>query len=168
MQRTSFDWKTFALIVGAAVGGALWANYNRSIVTFPYNEAEYRPLVWIIFATPLAMFLGWLIARPRERWWAAFVSFCVYYFSVFVAARYESCTVVNGVFSPVSCFTQTAEAQELANNNGHVIYFGAVIVVNLVAALAVALHRARNRSTIHLSVSATPNQSEIDIRGSQP
>ncbi len=84
-----FDIRTFLLIFGAALVGAAWAYYNRIQVTPPYHEDEYRELVWIIFATPFALFWGWFFARRHERWWAAFVCFCIYFFSPFVAARYR-------------------------------------------------------------------------------
>lgn len=153
MQTRRFDLRTFLLIVGAAAAGAAWAIYNRGLTKAPFGEEEFRPLVWVIFAVPFAMFLGWLAARWRERWLAAFVSFCVYFFSPFIAARYESCTVVNGSFSLVSCFTQTAEAQTAANAAGHTIYFQAIVVVHLLAALVIALQRALVHSTIPVKAS---------------
>jgi hypothetical protein len=143
-----FDIRAFLLIFGAALIGAAWAFYNRSIVSFPYDEAELRPLVWVIFATPFALFWGWFLARRAERWWAAFVCFCIYFISPFVAQRYESCTVVSGSFNLVDCFAATAEAQQLSGANGHQIYFGAIIVIHVLIALAVALQRAFGRSTI--------------------
>ena len=148
-MRKQFDLRTFLLIMGAALVGAAWAIYNRGMTDFPYDpEREFRPLVWVIFATPFATFWGWFFARRAERWWAAFVCFCIYFFSPFVAARYESCTVLQGSFSLSDCFLATAQAQERANNTGHMIYFGAIVIVHLLAALAVALHRALNQSTI--------------------
>jgi hypothetical protein len=144
-----FDLWTFVLIMGAALIGAAWAIYNRGLANPPYDPArEFRPLVWVIFATPFATFWGWFFARPAERWWAAFVSFCIYFFSPFVAARYESCTVLQGYFSLSDCFLATTQAQEAANRSGHVIYFQVVVIVNLLAALALALQRALSRSTI--------------------
>jgi hypothetical protein len=144
-----FDLRTFLLVMGAALLGAAWAIYNRNQAQPPYDpEKDFRPLVWVIFATPFATFWGWFVARRAERWWAAFVSFCIYFFSVFVAARYESCTVLQGHFSLSDCFFATAQAQEAANNNGHIIYFGAVVAIQALAALALALHRALSRSTI--------------------
>jgi hypothetical protein len=144
-----FDLRTFILIMGAALVGAGWAIYNRSLTDYPYDPGrDFRPLVWVIFATPFATFWGWFAARRAERWWAAFVSFCIYFFSPFVAARYESCTVLQGHFSLSDCFFATAQAQEAANNSGHTIYFGAIVVIQVLAALAVALHRALSRSTI--------------------
>ena len=144
-----FDLRTFLLIMGAALLGAAWAIYNRSATAPPYDPgSEFRPLVWVIFATPFATFWGWFLARRAERWWAAFVCFCIYFFSPFVAARYESCTVLQGRFSLSDCFLATAQAQEQANNNGHVIYFSTIVIVHLLGALAVALHRAMSRSTM--------------------
>jgi hypothetical protein len=144
-----FDLRTFIAIMVAALLGAAWAIYNRGLIDYPYDPAtEFRPLVWVIFATPFATFWGWFIARRAERWWAAFVCFSIYFFSPFVAARYESCTVLRGSFDLSDCFFATTQAQEAANNSGHAIYFQAVVIINLLAALAVALHRAASRSTM--------------------
>lgn len=142
------DLKTLILIAGAALIGAAWATYNRSLAHFPYGEGELRPLVWVIFATPFATFWGWFFARRGERWRAAFICFCIYFFSPFVAARYESCTVVHGVFDLSDCFVATAQAQQAAAANGHQIYFSAIVVIQALAALALALHRALSRSTM--------------------
>ncbi len=144
----SLDVRTFALIFGAALLGAAWAIYNRSLTTPPYPEWQFRSLVWVFFATPFATFWGWFLARRAERWWAAFVCFCIYFFSAFVAARYESCTVVHGTFSLYDCFAATTEAQALAAANGHRIFFQAIVVIHLLAALAVALRRALSCSTM--------------------
>ena len=142
MWRSRLDLRTLLIMVGAAVIGAAWANYNRGLTSPPYDESELRPLVWVIFATPFMFYIGWFFARKTERWWGAFVSFCLYFFSLFVAQRYESCTVVSGHFSLIDCFTATSAAQQLANDTGHVIHFGAVIVIQLIAAVLIALHRA--------------------------
>lgn len=140
--RGAFDVRTFILIAGAGLLGLAWAIYNRSQTAPPYPERQLRALVWVIFATPFATFWGWLLARWAERWWAAFVCFCIYFFSVFVAARYESCTVVRGFFSLGDCFTATTQAQAAADANGHQIYFSAIVVIQAMAVLAVALQRA--------------------------
>lgn len=147
MTSARFDLRTFLLIFGAACLGAAWAIYSRSTTAFPYDESQIRALIWIVFAAPFATFIGWFIARPRERWIAAFVCFCIYFFAPFVAARYETCTVVHGTFSLVSCFTDTEQAQQLAGQIGHRIYFESVVVIHLLAALATALHRALRRPT---------------------
>ncbi|GAB4190882.1 MAG: hypothetical protein OHK0022_04130 [Roseiflexaceae bacterium] len=161
MRNRQIDFKPLLLIIGAALAGAAWALYNRSQVSPPYDASELRPLVWVVFATPFALFWGWLLARPTERWWALFVSASIYFFAPFVAARYESCAVVTGFFNPISCFTDTQQAQQLANANGHSIYFQAIVVIHLIAAIAVALHRALNRSTI-------PTQRLFARRGPEP
>lgn len=142
------DLRTFILIFGAALLGAGWAIYNRGLTAYPYGESQLRPLVWVIFATPFATFWGWFLARPAERWWAAFVCFCIYFFSPFAAARYESCTVLRGAFSLSDCFGATTAAQRAASDNGHQIYFASIVVLHLLAALALALHRALSRSTM--------------------
>jgi hypothetical protein len=148
MHHIKLNLRTFGLIFGAALLGAAWAIYNRGLAVRPYDEAAYRALIWVVFATPFAMFWGWLLARPDERWLALLVCAGVYFFSPFVAARYESCAVVSGGFSLVSCFADTQAAQQLANNNGHAIYFQAIVVVHLIAGFAIALHRGLDRSTM--------------------
>lgn len=127
IQNPHFDTRTALWIIGAAVLGAAWAYFNYASTGGRRDESQLRALVWVIFATPLATWLGWLIARRREGWTAAYVCFCIYFFSPFVAARIES-------------FFMDATAAEGA---GHSIYFPTVIGLNLVAALVVAWWRGR-------------------------
>lgn len=148
MRHNKLNLRTFGIIIGATLLGAAWALYNRGLAVRPYDEAAYRALIWVVFATPFAMFWGWLLARPAERWAALLVSASIYFFAPFVAARYESCAVVRDGFSLVSCFADTQAAQQLANDNGHALYFQAIVVIHLLAGLAVALHRALDRSTM--------------------
>jgi hypothetical protein len=143
-----FDLKTFVLILGAALLGAAWAIYNRAIVPTLDGDAQLRAQTWVIFATPFATFWGWFFARRGERLWAAAVCFCIYFFAPFVAARYESCAVVWAQFGPLGCFTATNEAREAAKQAGHVIYFQAIVIIHVLAALVVALRGALSRSTI--------------------
>jgi hypothetical protein len=143
-----FDLRTLLLILGAALLGAAWAIYNRGIVPTLDPEARLRAQVWVIFTTPFATFWGWFLARRSERLWAAAICFCIYFFAPFVAARYESCAVVWGQFGPIGCFTATGEARQAASEIGHAIYFQAIVVIHLLAALAVALQRALSRSTM--------------------
>lgn len=147
-----FDLRTFLLMMFSALVGAAWAVYNRGLTSYPYEESELRPLVWVIFATPFALFWGWFFARRQERWWAAFVCFCLYFFAPFVAQRYESCSVVSNGFNLLDCFTATSQAQQLAADNGHAIYFSSIVVIQVLAALGIALHRALKHSTIEESV----------------
>jgi hypothetical protein len=149
MVRRRIDIRTLLIMLVATLIGAAWATYNRSLTSSPYDESELRPLVWVIFAVPFALFLGWLAARQIEGWWAAFVCFCLYFFSPFVAQRYESCTVVSGHFSLTDCFTATTQAQQLAGASGHRIYFDAVVVIHVVAALAIAVQRALTHPNTH-------------------
>lgn len=143
-----FDLKTFLIILGASALGAAWAIYQRDLVPSLGYDDQLRAQTWVIFATPFATFWGWFFARRGERLLAAAVCFCIYFFAPFVAARYESCVVVWSQFGPQGCFTATNEAREAAKQAGHVIYFQAIVVVHLVAALVVALRAALTRSTI--------------------
>jgi hypothetical protein len=143
-----FDLRTFILILGAALLGAAWAIYNRGLTPTLDPQAQLRAQVWVIFATPFATFWGWFVARRAERLWAAAICFCIYFFAPFVAARYESCAVVWAQFGPAGCFTATAEARDLSSQIGHAIYFQAVVIIHMLAALAVALQRSLSRSTI--------------------
>ncbi|MEN9938654.1 MAG: hypothetical protein RLZZ387_5233 [Chloroflexota bacterium] len=147
MTSARFDLRTFLLIFGAACAGAAWATYSRGTTSFPYDEGQIRALIWIVFAAPFAMFWGWFVARPSERWVAAFVCFCIYFFAPFLAARYETCTVVYGSFNLVSCFADTEQAQRMAGEIGHRIYFESVVVIHLIAGLATALQRSLARGT---------------------
>ena len=147
---TRFDLKTFSIIFGAALLGAAWAVYNRGLAPGLGAEEQLRAQTWVIFATPFAIFWGWFFARRGERLWAAGICFCIYFFAPFVAARYESCAVLWAQYGPIGCFTATNEAREAARVAGHVIYFQAIVIVHLLAALLVALQRALSRSTIPL------------------
>jgi hypothetical protein len=143
-----FDLRTFILIFGGALLGAAWAVYNRGLVATLDPEPQLRAQVWVIFATPFATFWGWFVARRTERLWAAAICFCIYFFSPFVAARYESCAVVWAQYGAAGCFTATSEARDIANQTAHMIYFQAIVVIQVLAALAVALQRALSRSTM--------------------
>lgn len=144
-----FDTRTFLLIFGAACIGAVWATYQRSTTAPPYGEAQIPALIWTVFATPFAMFWGWFVARREERWRAAFVCFCIYFLSIFAAARYETCVVVHGSFNLVSCFVDAEQAQALANASGHRVYFESIVAIHLIAALVTALQRSLKRRTMH-------------------
>ncbi len=143
-----FDRKTFILIFGAALLGAAWAIYNRGIAPGLGIDERLRAQTWVIFATPFATFWGWFFARRDERLWAAAICFCIYFFAPFIAARYESCAVVWAQYGPLGCFTATGVAREIANTAKHVVYFQAIVVVHVLAALGLALQRALSRSTI--------------------
>jgi hypothetical protein len=142
MARPRIDIRTLILLIAASLVGAAWATYNRGLTSPPYDPNQFRPLVWVIFAIPFALFIGWFLARKTERWWAAFVCFTLYFFSPFVAQRYESCTIVSGRFSLSDCFLATEQAQQLSNATGHVIYFQAIVIIQVIAALMIAFHRA--------------------------
>src|SRR5215217_4537695 len=139
-----FDIRTFILILGAALIGAAWAIYNRGLA-LPLL-GQLRAQTWVIFATPFATFWGWFFARRAERLAAAAICFCIYFFAPFVAARYESCAVVWSQYGPAGCFIATGAARDLAGASQHAVYFQAVVIVHILAALAVALQRALSRS----------------------
>jgi hypothetical protein len=141
-----FDIRTFILILGAALIGAAWAIYNRGLVSSLPLLGQLRAQTWVIFATPFATFWGWFIARRAERLAAAAICACIYIFTPFVAARYESCAVVWSQYGPAGCFTATGTARDLAAANQHAIYFQAVVILHILAALAIALQRALSRS----------------------
>jgi len=147
------DLRTLLLIAGAALLGAGWAIYNRTIApSAPDQDAQLHALVWVIFATPFATFWGWFFARPAERWLAAAVCFCIYFFSIFIAARYESCAVVWAQYGPAGCFSATAEARQAAIATKHQVYFQVIVVIQVLIALGVALRQALTRSTMTTSL----------------
>lgn len=126
--RPAFDWRTFGVLVLAGVLGAAWAAYNLASTGGRRGEEQLQPLVWVIFATPFFLFIGWAIARRlHEIWLAAFTCFCIYFYTPFVAARIES-------------LQMTAEQ---ARDNGHMVYFQAAIAIHLLSTLVVAVWRAR-------------------------
>jgi hypothetical protein len=143
-----FDIRTFILIFGAALLGAAWAIYNRGLVPTLGLQGQLRAQTWVIFATPFATFWGWFVARRAERLWAAAICFCIYFFAPVVAARYESCVVVWSEFGPAGCFIATSQARDAAAAGAHSIYFQAIVIVHVLAALVLALQRALSRSTI--------------------
>jgi hypothetical protein len=157
-----FDIRAFILILGAALIGAAWAIYNRGLVPSLPLQGQLRAQTWVIFATPFATFWGWFFARRAERLWAAAICFCIYFFAPFVAARYESCAVVWSQYGPVGCFTATGAARDLAGASQHVVYFQAIVIVHILAALAVALQRALSRSRMSVRL-PHPEESRHDM-----
>jgi hypothetical protein len=151
MQR--FDIRSFFLIFGAALTGAAWAIYNRSLVPSLPLQGQLRALTWVIFATPFATFWGWFFSRRAERLWAAAICCGIYFFTVFVAARYESCAVVWAEYGPAGCFIATGPARDLAGASKHAIYFQVIVILQILSALAVALHRALSRSRMPVQLS---------------
>jgi hypothetical protein len=58
--------------------------------------------------------------------------------------------VIWAQYGPAGCFTATAEARQIANETKHALYFQAIVIVHIIAALALALQRALSRSTISI------------------
>ena len=132
MFARRIDWRTFGLIAVAALLGALWSVYNVWSAGARRDPDVYRALIWIVFATPFATFWGWAIARPGERWRAAFVCFSIYFFAIFIAARIERLVL----------------GEAAATGSGHALYFRLTLLFDLFACLGVALQRARGIGTI--------------------
>lgn len=120
------DLRTLCIMLIAVFLGAAWAIFNFNSTGGVRAEEQLRPLVWTIFATPFALFLGWAIARRNEVWSAAFICFCFYFFTPFVAARTESL-----ILSPAE-----------ASATGHHTYFVAALVLHFVGAIVITLWRA--------------------------
>ncbi len=121
------DWRTLAVMVIAALIGVAWAAYNFTSTDGRRGDDQLQALVWTIFATPFALFLGWVLVRRAEVWLAAFACFCLYFFTPFVAARIQS-------------FMMTPEE---AAATGRSAYFIWAMVLHVVGALALAVWRAR-------------------------
>ncbi len=120
------DYRTAGIMLGAALLGAIWAIFNLVSTGGSRSEEELRELVWAIFATPFALFIGWTVARRFEIWRAAGICFCLYFFTPFVAARFQSLV--------------WTEAQ--AGANGNSLYFWTAIGLHLIAAVGLATWRA--------------------------
>jgi succinate-acetate transporter protein len=132
MTGRRFDRRSFSIIACAAVLGALWAGFNLWRAGDARDDSVFRALIWVVFATPFATFWGWILARPHERWRAAFVCFTIYFFAIFTAARIERLVL----------------GQEAASATGHALYFRLTLLFDLLGCLGVALHRARSLGTI--------------------
>ena len=157
-----FDIRTFILILGTALIGAAWAIYNRGLVPSLPLLGQLRAQTWVIFATPFATFCGWFFARRAERLGAAAICFCIYFFTPFVAARYESCAVVWSQYGLAGCFTATGVARDLAAAGQHAVYFQAIVILHILAALAIALQRALSRSRMSVRL-PHPEESRHDM-----
>jgi hypothetical protein len=145
LMSNRWDRRAFGLLMIAVVIGALWAGYNLWRFDFGRAGGDVRMLVWIVFATPFATFLGWVWARPREGWHAAFVTFVIYFFAIMVAARIERLVL--------------GEDQAAATH--HALYFQLTLALDVVACLVVALRVARSVVTI-------PSPDTKDVRSTSP
>jgi hypothetical protein len=134
MDRTSrtIDWRTAGLIVGAALLGAAWAAWNLARVGGSGEAGASSALVWAVFATPFFTFLGWIVARRREGWLAAFVCFCIYFFGILVAARIERLLLDEGT----------------AAGTFHALYFRLTLLVQTVACVVAGAQRSLTHGTM--------------------
>ncbi|MFQ3663976.1 MAG: hypothetical protein SNJ69_16510 [Chloroflexaceae bacterium] len=120
------DVRTLLIMLAALIIGVSWAAFNLASTGGARNDATVRPLVWTVFATPAALFIGWVIARRQELGLAAFCCFCLYFFTFFVAQRIET------------LFFTLEEARA----SGHTFYFTAVLVIHALAGAALSFWRA--------------------------
>jgi len=120
------DAKTFGLMLVALGVGLAWAFYNLTLAGAVRNDDTVRPLVWAVFAGPVALFIGWLIARRSELGLAAACCFCLYFFSFFVAQRIESLLV----------------PPQQIGTSAHALYFQTVIALHALVGAGLAIWRA--------------------------
>lgn len=123
------DLRTLLIMLTALTLGLAWASYNLISVGPARNEDAIHALVWTVFATPLLLFMGWLLARRTELMLAAFCCFCLYFFTFFIAQRLESFFLDPGVATD------------------HGLYFRLVLVIHGLGGVGFicwrAFHRAR-------------------------
>lgn len=131
----TFDLRTGAVIIVAALLGAAWAAFNLARAGGSGQSGATVPLVWAVFATPFFTFWGWLLARRREGWLAAFVCFCIYFFGVLVGARIERLVLSDAA----------------AAGSYHALYFRLTLIIQLVACVVAGVQRALRHGTIPVS-----------------
>ncbi|MCS6882296.1 MAG: hypothetical protein RMK84_15785 [Oscillochloridaceae bacterium] len=120
------DFRTLLIMLAALTIGVSWAAFNFASTGGARNDAAVRPLVWTVFATPAALFIGWIIARRQEAGLAAFCCFCLYFFAFFVAQRIET------------LFFTLEEARA----SGHSFYFTTMLVIHALTGAGLSLWRA--------------------------
>ncbi|GAB4439719.1 MAG: hypothetical protein OHK0015_34910 [Chloroflexi bacterium OHK40] len=153
MINRRIDRRTLAIMLVALTIGVAWAAYNLASTGGARNDATVRPLVWTVFATPFALFLGWLAARRDELGLAAFCCFCLYFFTFFVAQRIETLVV----------------PQEVAAANGHALYFNLVIVIHALVGTGLTIWRALTPALVPASETPPPEPYGEEARpGSRP
>lgn len=122
------DSRTLLLIVIATLIGWAIAAAAYYTVGDTRNPEVLRWLALAIFATPLAVFLGWMASRRDEWRLAAACCGALYFFTPFVAARIET------ILAPEAA-RQTV--------GPHPVYFMSVLVLHLIGGLALAWWRGR-------------------------
>lgn len=130
-----FDLRTLAIMLTALVIGLAWAAFQLASTGGARNDSAVRPLVWTVFATPFALFLGWLAARRYELGLAAFCCFCLYFFTFFVAQRIESLFL----------------SSEAATASGHSLHFNLMLAIHALAGAGLAIWRALSPATASLT-----------------
>lgn len=132
MQQRNWNPRIFLLVLAATLIGAATAALALGSTAGVRNDSTLRPLVWVVFGTPLATFTTWFLLRPSQRWQAAFGGFMTYFWCIVIAARIERI-----VLGP-----------EGAQASKHVLYFQLTIALNVLAGSIAALRAAQTRGTI--------------------
>ena len=133
------DLRTLFLLLSALALGVAWAAFNLAATGGARNDSVVRALVWVVFAAPFALWLGWLAARRHELGLASFACFCLYFFTFFVAQRIESLVV----------------SAEAAAANGHTLYFTLVIGIHTISGVSLAVWRALTPPLVAHETTAT-------------
>jgi hypothetical protein len=120
------DWRSALIMLGGLLLGVAWASYNLSVAGPVRSDATLRNLVWAVFAGPLGLFVGWLIARRHELGLAALSCFVLYFFSFFVAQRLEGLLI----------------GAETARATAHMLYFQLMLGLHSLAGIGIILWRS--------------------------
>lgn len=145
MFKQRFDLRAFMIVTVAMLIGALWAGYNLWSVLWGPAAGNVRGLVWAVFATPFATFLGWAVVRGSERWRAAFACFVIYFFTILTAARIERLLI----------------GEDRAGATNHALYFELTLALQIICCLGVALRLVGSVGTMK-----SPN--EVTRRSTPP
>lgn len=135
-------WRDLWILLGAGLLGVAWGAWNLVATNGARGEAQIRPLVWVVFAAPFALWLGWLVARWYERGLASLVSACLYFFTFFVAARIETLIIPT----------------DAMRHNNHTIYFTAVLVIHSLAIIGIAVWRATAPQVVGITGGNEPSR----------
>jgi len=114
----------FFVVIGIS---AAWYIYAT---TSPTDEWSRRWLLVIVpFLSGQGLIYGWHQSWRNVLLWVA----AIYLFAPFIAARIESCvTVIPGA---VPCFADVVILRELTSQNGHPVYFLALVSVHTISIL---------------------------------
>jgi len=122
----------FFVVIGIVTAWYVYAT------TSPTDEWSRRWLLVVVpFLSGQGLLYGWHQAWRNVLLWLA----AIYLFAPFVAARIESCaTVIPGA---VPCFADVVILREITSQNGHPVYFFALISVHTISVLILWVMLAR-------------------------